>query len=91
MITTMDAAGRVVLPKAVRERAQLTPGAPLEVQFVDGRIEIEPACAAVTIEKSGGLWVAAPSEPVPTLTQAEVNATVEELRVPRSDTARRRG
>ena len=44
MITTMDAAGRLVLPKAIRERAQLVAGRPLEVRVVDGRVEIEPAC-----------------------------------------------
>ena len=45
----MDAAGRLVLPKAVRERAQLTPGAPLVVRVVEGRIEFERACAGVRI------------------------------------------
>ena len=58
MTVTMDAAGRVVLPKAIRERAQLRPGAPLEVRVVDGRIELEPAHAKVRVEKKGDVWVA---------------------------------
>lgn len=82
MITTMDAAGRLVLPKPIRDRAQLTPGAPLEVRVVDGRVELEPATAAVAIERRGGIWVAAPASPMPTLTQDQVDATVEALRVP---------
>lgn len=82
MITTMDSAGRIVLPKAARQRAGLTPGTPLEVRVVDGRIEIEPAPARVTIEQRDGFWVAAVSESLPPLTQERVDQTVESLRVP---------
>jgi AbrB family looped-hinge helix DNA binding protein len=44
MITTIDQAGRIVIPKALRERAGLLPGVPLRVEL-DGagiRIEVEP-------------------------------------------------
>jgi len=82
MISTMDAAGRIVLPKIVRDRAQLAPGIPLEVRVVDGRVEIEPACAQVTVEKKGGVWVAMPAAPAPTLTQDQVDATIDAVRVP---------
>lgn len=82
MITTIDAAGRLVLPKPIRERAQLAPGIPIEVRVVDGRVELEPASAAVTIEKRGGFWVASPAESAPPLTQADVDATLEAIRVP---------
>ena len=81
MITTMDSAGRVVLPKAARERAELRPGAEIEVRVVDGRIELEPAAARVTIGKQGGFWVATPAESVPVLTQDEVEATVDAVRL----------
>jgi AbrB family looped-hinge helix DNA binding protein len=81
MITTMDAAGRLVLPKAIRERAQLMPGVPLEIRVVDGRVEIEPAAATVKLAKAGGFWVAAPAGELPVLSQAEVDATLEDLRV----------
>jgi AbrB family looped-hinge helix DNA binding protein len=88
MITTIDAAGRLVLPKAARERAQLAPGMPIEVRVVDGRVELEPACARVTIEKRGGVWVASPTDAVPTLTQDQVHATIEALRLPVADRLR---
>lgn len=87
MTTTIDAAGRIVLPKAVRERAQLVPGVPIEVRVVDGRVELEPAPASVTIEKRGGLWVAVPNEPTPVLTEDQVNATIDAVRVPVEATA----
>ena len=76
----MDSAGRVVLPKAARERAGLRPGAELEVRVIDGRIELEPARAPVTIEKRGGFWVAVPAERGPVLTHEDVEATVDEIR-----------
>ena len=77
----MDRAGRLVLPKAARERAGLAAGMPLEVRVVDGRIEIEPATARVSVEKKGGFWVASPVEDVPVLRQEEVDRTIDELRV----------
>jgi AbrB family looped-hinge helix DNA binding protein len=55
MVATMDAAGQIVLPKTVRERAQLSPGVPIEVRVVDDRVELEPASAKVTIEHRSGL------------------------------------
>lgn len=85
MITTMDAAGRLVLPKAARTRARLRPGVPLEVRVVDGRIEIEPAAAQVTVEQRNGFWVAASAEPVPRLTQDQVDQTIDALRLPTAD------
>ncbi|HZS92352.1 MAG TPA: AbrB/MazE/SpoVT family DNA-binding domain-containing protein, partial [Chloroflexota bacterium] len=43
MKTTMDAAGRLVIPREIRRQAGLQPGMPVEVRWHDGRIEIEPA------------------------------------------------
>lgn len=85
MKTTIDVTGRIVLPKAIRERAQLVPGAPIEVRVVDGRVELEPAYAPVAIEKRGGLWVATPVSPAPVLTQDQVDATIDAARVPSSE------
>jgi AbrB family looped-hinge helix DNA binding protein len=78
----MDHAGRLVLPKSARERAGLVPGTPLDVRVIDGRIEIEPAAARVTLEKRSGFWVATPAPGVPALTQDEVDRTIDEVRVP---------
>lgn len=85
MTTTMDHAGRLVLPKAARDRARLVPGVPLDVRVVDGRIEIEPATARVRLEQRSGFWVARPAEPAPTLTQEQVDHTTDALRVPIAD------
>ena len=42
MKATIDAAGRLVIPKRIRREAGLESGAELEIRFEDGRIEIEP-------------------------------------------------
>lgn len=81
MVTTMDSAGRVVLPKAARERADLKPGVAIEVRVIDGRIELEPAAARVTVGKHGGFWVATPVEGVPALAHDEVETTIDAVRL----------
>ena len=49
MKTTIDSAGRLVVPKAIRQEAKLKPGVALEIAFRDGRIEIEPTPRNVQI------------------------------------------
>jgi len=80
MKTTIDHAGRLVLPKAIREEAGIAPGAELEIRVKDGRIEIEPAPLEVRLVKRGKLTVAVPARAVPPLTQAEVAETLAVLR-----------
>ncbi|HYU41225.1 MAG TPA: AbrB/MazE/SpoVT family DNA-binding domain-containing protein [Vicinamibacteria bacterium] len=80
MKTTIDRAGRLVLPKAIRREARIEPGAQLEVRVRDGRIEIEPAPLEVKLRKRGILTVAVPSRPMPPLTQEEVATTIASLR-----------
>ncbi|WP_454294224.1 AbrB/MazE/SpoVT family DNA-binding domain-containing protein [Salana multivorans] len=43
MITTIDKAGRIVVPKAIRDAMGLTTGAKVDISYADGRIEIEYA------------------------------------------------
>ena len=39
MRTTIDAAGRLVVPKEIRQQLGFTPGTELELNAVDGRLE----------------------------------------------------
>jgi AbrB family looped-hinge helix DNA binding protein len=57
MITTIDAAGRVVIPKQVREIAGLRPGSKLNISFRDGRIEIEPKQPKAKLARKGNRLV----------------------------------
>jgi AbrB family looped-hinge helix DNA binding protein len=81
MKTTIDAAGRLVIPKAIREAAGLEPGMPLDVRLHDGRIEIEPEELPVKlIRRPGGLLVAVPIDNIEPLTTAAVEETLDALR-----------
>lgn len=80
MTVTIDQAGRLVVPKALREAAGIQPGMPLEVRVHDGRIEIEPAPVRVRIEDRGGFPVAVHEGPVPVLAADVVTETRDRLR-----------
>ena len=80
MKTTIDRAGRLVVPKAIREAAGISAGAELDIRVADGRIEIEPAPLEVKLVKRGSLTVAVPGERVPPLSDEMVRATRDRLR-----------
>lgn len=79
MITTMDQAGRLVIPSEIRREAALEPGTPLEVRWHDGIIEIEPQPLPVKLERKGHLLVAKPSTTVSTLRTPTVERTRRHL------------
>jgi AbrB family looped-hinge helix DNA binding protein len=80
MIITIDGAGRLVIPRDIREQAHLEPGVPLEICFRDGRIEIEPVPRQVEIVKRGRLRVAVPSSASPRLSAETVRKTRDRVR-----------
>ena len=80
MKTTIDRAGRLVVPKPIREAAGIVPGAELEIRVADGRIEIEPAPLEVRLAKKGALTVAVPRKKVPSLSAGVVKRTLGGLR-----------
>jgi AbrB family looped-hinge helix DNA binding protein len=83
MKTTIDNAGRLVIPKEIRRQAGLHAGDQLNVSWRDGRIEIEPAALPVKLVRRGRWLVAVAEHPVPKLTQDEVNATLDAIRAER--------
>ena len=80
MTPTIDKAGRLVVPKAVREASGLRPGTRVRFRVRDGRIEIEPVPLDVSLERRGSTVVAVPREGRPVLTAAEVEETTTSLR-----------
>lgn len=80
MRTTIDAAGRIVVPKAVRDALGLGAGQELEIAARDGRIEVEVPPVGMRLEDRGGLVVAVPDEPLPTLTATQVREVLEQTR-----------
>ena len=79
MKTTIDQAGRIVVPKAIRKAVGLSPGTPLEIRVVGSHIELEPAPLPVRLKRRGKLLVAVPQQPTGILTAEEVEATREAL------------
>ncbi|HEX7155495.1 MAG TPA: AbrB/MazE/SpoVT family DNA-binding domain-containing protein [Thermoanaerobaculia bacterium] len=78
--TTIDGAGRLVVPKEVRDLAGLEPGVPLLIRYRDGRIEIEPKPRAVRFERRGRVQVAVAVDPGEPLTEDVVGDTLRQLR-----------
>ena len=80
MRTTIDKAGRIVVPKSLRDAMGLEAGQEVELTLTDGRIEIDVPAIDVRLERRDGLLVAVPTEPVPVLTTEMVRDVIEELR-----------
>ena len=81
MATTIDRAGRIVIPKAVRAAAHLEPGTRVRFRVTSsGVVEIEPEPLSVVLELRGRFTVAVPADDRPALKQADVNRTVAEMR-----------
>jgi AbrB family looped-hinge helix DNA binding protein len=80
MKATIDAAGRIVVPKPLREALGLKPGQPLEIRAGDGHLEIEIAPTPMRLKKRGKGMVAVPDAELPTLTADQVRETLERIR-----------
>jgi AbrB family looped-hinge helix DNA binding protein len=59
MRTTIDAAGRLVIPKQLREQLGFAPGSELELDAVDGRLEVTVPSRVRVEEGPHGVRVAA--------------------------------
>jgi bifunctional DNA-binding transcriptional regulator/antitoxin component of YhaV-PrlF toxin-antitoxin module len=55
----MDASGRLVLPKVIRERLNLTSGASLRAEVIAGRLELTPVESAgqMGLSRKAGITV----------------------------------
>lgn len=82
MKARIDKAGRVVLPKPIRDELGLTAGQEIEVRLDGGRAIIEPSVASWHVEQRGRLSVLVPDGPVPQLTDPDVREALERGRDP---------
>ena len=80
MRTTIDGAGRIVVPKALRSALSLAPGQELDMRVVDGRLEVEAAPTPMRLVRRGKGLSAVPERPLPALTVDDVRATLESVR-----------
>ena len=80
MRTTIDKAGRVVIPAVLRERAGFSPGAQLEIAADELGIRLERVAAPPRLVRIGGRLVARPTAPVDARPAVDVAALIEEER-----------
>ena len=80
MRSTIDRAGRVVVPKPIREAANLRPGTEVEFRVQGGRVEIEPVPLTVSLQHRGSLVVAVPEADQPVMRAVDVDETLAQLR-----------
>lgn len=80
MKTTIDKAGRVVVPKELRDLLGLNGGETLDIREADGRIELVPLSAKVRLEERPGGLVAVAEEELPPLSDDLVRKTLERSR-----------
>ncbi|MGA8145455.1 MAG: AbrB/MazE/SpoVT family DNA-binding domain-containing protein [Candidatus Acidiferrales bacterium] len=79
---TIDKAGRIVLPKPLREELQLQPGDSLEVNSSRDEITLRPLRGGSPLKKKCGVWVFHTGEP---LSGAVVEKTVRDIRREREE------
>jgi AbrB family looped-hinge helix DNA binding protein len=73
----VDKAGRVVLPKPVRDELQLNPGDSLELESSEQQIILRPVRGTGPLRKKRGIWVFRTGDP---LSAETVSHTITEIR-----------
>lgn len=80
MNVSIDRAGRIVVPKSIRNSLGLAEGADLEIFIEDGRLVIEVPNPPKRLEKRGDSLVIVADEPIGEMTTAQVRDILESVR-----------
>ena len=81
-LLTVDKAGRVVLPKPVRDKLQLNAGDALELESSEGQIVLRPIRGTARMRMRDGIWVFRTGGPV---SASSVNETIQQMRHERTE------
>jgi len=76
----LDKAGRVVIPKLVREELHLGPGDILHLESEGERITLSPLRGTVPLRKERGVWVYRTGHPLPAAVTDDILRQVREER-----------
>ena len=79
---TLDKAGRIVLPKPLRQELQLEPGDILMAETSGEQITLSPLRGTAGLRKKHGVWVYRAGEP---LSDAVVQETLRQVRRERDE------
>jgi AbrB family looped-hinge helix DNA binding protein len=85
---TLGIAGRIVLPKPLRDELHLAPGDALELESSGEEITLRPARGHARLKKKKGVWVYNSGEP---LAADEVEKTLRRVRDERESEVLGRG
>ena len=80
MRTTIDKAGRVVIPAAVRDRLGLSAGTELEVTVDDLGLRLERVAPPPRVMKIGKRLIARPTAPVEARPAVDIAALIDDER-----------
>lgn len=80
MRTTIDKAGRVVIPAQIRERSGLTPGSELEVIEDESGIRLQRVAPGPRLVRVGRRLVARPTVPADARAAVDIAALIEDER-----------
>ena len=80
MRTTIDKAGRVVIPREIRRQAHLSPGSELEVVLDDGGVRLLRKVAGPRLVRAGKRLMARPAAATRKRPEIDVARLVEEER-----------
>jgi AbrB family looped-hinge helix DNA binding protein len=80
MRTTIDKAGRVVIPAVIRDRAGLTPGTELTISIDEFGVRLERIAAGPRLVKVGRRTVSRPTVPADRRPAIDIAALIEDER-----------
>jgi AbrB family looped-hinge helix DNA binding protein len=77
---TLDKAGRIVIPKPLREELHLEPGDALELEITGEQITLRPVRGTAPLTKERGVWVFRTGQPLSASVAEETLRRVREER-----------
>ena len=77
---TVDRAGRVVLPKNLRDELNLSPGDTLDVTVQGDEVKLRPRRSSSPLQKKQGVWVFSTGKPMTSDESAEALHDLREQR-----------